>query len=246
VGTVLCLSPALFADVTVSTSVSLTSLEILPASGTLQLITPWPASVFAQASDSLGGDDTELDIVLGAATSVNASTTLASASGTSSALAVTSNGSSGVLIPNIDGSASSVGVGQLAGLFEITGVDSAVNVQISAVLSVNQTLVTEGGGQSATSEAIFDLEMPDLGGTILLFDNPLSIGANGSAAFSSSPTLTQTVTLQPNTPYAFIAGAEAESSGLNAVPEPSFFFLGVAGLLLFAAVGRRAAKATLP
>jgi hypothetical protein len=53
--------------------------------------------------------------------------------------------------------------------------------------------------------------------------------------------LTDSVTLQPDTPYFLIAGVDAESSGMN-VPEPSFFAittLGLSALLAAATLHRK-------
>ena len=233
---VLCLFPvSLRADVIVSTSLNLTGLQISTSSGTLQLLSPLTAAAFAQAQDSLGGLDQHFNSVNDGTTSASALTFLASASGAASAPLLDASASSGVNISAIDAAASSVGRGSLRGSFEIVGATGPVSVQFTAMLETDQSLATLGLGQSATSEVIFNFNLPDLSDQpLLFFDNPLQIGPNDSVSNTATPTLTASVTLQPNTPYSFITEVDAESSGLNTVPEPSSFLLFLTVLVLFA------------
>jgi hypothetical protein len=233
---ILCLfSVSLRADVIVSTSLNLTGLQISPSSGTLQVLAPLTASAFAQAQDSLGGFDQQFNSVDDGTTSASALTFLAGASGAASAPLLDANASSGVNISGIEAAASSVGRGSLRGSFEIVGATAPVSVQFTAMLQTDQSLSTLGFGQSATSEVIFNFNLPDLPDQpLLFFDSPLQIGPNDSLSNTASPTLTASVTLQPNTPYSFITEADAESSGLNAVPEPSSLLLLLTVSVLFA------------
>jgi hypothetical protein len=225
---------SLRADVIVSTSLSLTGLQISPSSGTLQILSPLTASAFAQAQDSLGGLDQQFNSVDDGTTSASALTLLASASGAASAPLLHANAGSGVNISGLEAAASSVGRGSLQGSFEITGATAPVNVQFQAMLQGDQSLSTPGTGQSATSEVIFTLILPDLPNQpLLFFDNPLTIGANDSGSNTTSPTLTASVTLQPNTEYSLITEVDAESSGQNAIPEPSSLLLLLTVLVLF-------------
>lgn len=233
---VLCVFPAsLRADVIVSTSLSLTGLQISPSSGTLQILSPLTASAFAQAQDSLGGLDQHFNSADDGATSATALTLFANSSGAASAPLLDANAGSGVNISALEAAAASVGRGSLRGTFEIIGATAPVNVQFQAMLQISQSLSTPGAGQSATSEVIFTLFLPDLPNQPLLFlDNPLTIGASDSGSDTMSPTLTASVTLQPNTEYSFISEVDAESSGHNSVPEPSSLLLLLTVLVLFA------------
>lgn len=233
---VLCVFPAsLRADVIVSTSLSLSELQISPSSGSLQILSPLIASAFAQAQDSLGGLDQHFNSVGDGTTSASALTLLATASGAASAPLLDANGSSGINISAIGAAASSVGRGSLSGSFEIIGTAAPVTVQFRAMLQTDQSLSTPVTGQSATSEVIFNLDLPDLPNQpLLFFDNPLQIGPNDSISSMTSPTLTASVVLDPNTPYSLITEVDAESSGLNTVPEPSSLLHLLTVLVLFA------------
>jgi hypothetical protein len=240
----LCLYPAAApADVIVTTNLSLSGLQISPANGSLLILPGVLATASAQAQDSLGGADAQSNTVIDAATSASAATALANANAAASAVALTASATSGVNIPQITAFASSGAngdpFGSLFGQFEIVGTTGSVFVQLKALLDYSQSLSTTGYGLSAFSEVIFNLLLPDLSGApVLFFDNPITIGPNDFNAAAGSPVLSAFVTLQTDTPYSFIAGVDAESSGLSQVPEPSSLFLAatvcVFSALLFA------------
>ena len=225
---------AVRADVVIDSSLSLTQLQILPSAGSVQFFSPFNASAFAQVFDSLGGADQQFNSVDDGATSASASTTFAHATASASALSMTASTTAGVNIPQITadaGTAPGSPYGLLQGLFEITGATGPISVQFKASLDVHQFLSTSGGGQLATSEAIFNLLLPDISGDpILFFDDLRSIGPNDSSASSSSATLSGFVMLQPDTPYYLIANTDPDVFGSSSVPEPSSFWLSLAVL----------------
>jgi hypothetical protein len=228
------------ADVIVNTQLDLTALQIAPTTGTLDILSPLTALTFAQALDSLGGSDAQSNSVNDSATSANAATTLANAKGTASAPDLKGSVAANVNLPaNFDGFANSTGQSSLSGTFEITGATGPVNVTFNAFLSINQFLETTGAGQSATSETIFTLLLPDLSqNPILAFDNPLAIGPGQVLSYSNSPTLTTSMSLQPNTRYSFVASLDAESNGVSITPEPSSLGLALTLAGLLAVLGR--------
>lgn len=198
----------------------------------------------------MSGSNSQFNQVNDSSTSVTAPTSLASASAAASSLSDTvsllaASASSGVNIPGVTASASSTGQGGLGGDFGGTGLfeiisasNTSVNVTFSAKLSGSQSLTTNAFGQSATSEIIFNLLLPDIGSVVFFLDNPLSIGPSASLVDPLSTTLINTVTLQTNTDYTLIAEADAESSGLNTIPEPSSFFLTAFGFFAVLFAGR--------
>ena len=227
----LCLySAGVRADVIVSTGISLNNLQILPANGALVILPGVLASASAQAQDSLGGNDAQSNTFTDAAASANALTALANANAASSAMGLTASATSGVNIPQITAFASSgangAPFGSLFGQFEIVGTTGPVAVQLRALLDYTQSLSTTGGGVSASSEDIFNLLLPEVSGSpVLFFDNLLTIGPNDSMSAMGTRTLSAFVTLDPGTTYNFIAEVDSESSGLSQVPEPSSLFL---------------------
>jgi hypothetical protein len=230
----LTLCSAVKADVVVISSLSLSQLQIVPTSGTLQILSPFSASANAQAQDDISGMNSQFNQVNDSATSAAAATAFAIASGAASSVSLTASAASGVNIPEITSFASSTGQSGLGvdfggtGQFEIVSPsNTTVTTSFNAGFTGAQSLTTTGGGQFATSEIIFNLMLPDLGSnsSVLFYDNPLSIGPNGMLMGSFSNTLMSSVDLQTNTPYSLLLEVDAESSGYNFVPEPSYSFL---------------------
>jgi hypothetical protein len=248
--------PALEAGVIVNTSISLTNLQILPASGTLDLLSPLTASAYASVFNSLGGADSQFNTIDNGATSASASTAYATANTAASATALTTSASNAVNLPGIDATAGTVGPGPYgslcggnvapcfnAGGFEImdsSGAKNPVSVVFNSTLSYSQLLVTNAYGLSASSEVIFQLDLPDIG-QMLFLDNPLSIsGPNQNAVAAGNPVLSMSTTLVTNTVYSLFIEADAESSGVDSrTPEPSSIFLAAAGLAMLLATRAR-------
>ena len=193
------------------------------------------ATAFAQAQDSLGGFSQQYDAEDNATASASANTALASASSTASEPAMTSISQSGVGIPNITASAlSEIGNGNPASLLGEFSVSAATTLQFSASITIEQSLFTDNFGVSGSSEAQVGIFLGN-GDVPIFFDNPLTIGPNDSAAFSSTSALNGTTSLlQPNTNYDIFIQTDAESSGVTMAPDPSSVCLSatVLGLIL--------------
>jgi hypothetical protein len=249
------LCPAGRADINVSTSITLDQLQITPSIGTFQIISPFSASAFAQVFDSLGGSDQAFNSVNDGSTTASAATALVTASAAASVTAFTLGASSGVNIPaSVNATAGTnpgAPVALLEGFFEIVNPldarQSSVNVLWNATLEANQSLSTTGSGSSASSEAIFQLLLPDVSAAPFLFyDNPLQIGADSQLSTGSQTlTLNGSATLQTNTEYLMIAGADAETPPPPPTPEPSYMLLVGAGLSSLAALRARQRKRAL-
>jgi hypothetical protein len=233
------------ADVMVSTFLDLTQFQVLPSVGVFAALSPFTASANALAQDDLG-NDSQFNQVNDASTTANAATTFAGASGGAAAASLTASSSSSVNIPGVlPYFASSAGEGGLGGDFGGTGLfeildpsnptPSPVSVTFSATLSGSQSLFTDGSGVFATSEIVFNLLLPDLGLVPISLDTPQSIGPSTSLVSPYNHTLTGTAMMFTNTEYTLVAEVDAESSGLNAVPEPSFLLqteIGIFAILL--------------
>ncbi len=223
-------------NVIINSSLKLTQLQLLPSAGSVQYLSPFNASTFTQVFDSLGGSDQQYNSVDDGATSSSSTTSLVSATAAASATALTASTSGSLFIPQITASAGTnpgSPYGLLQGFFEIVGATGPVTVQLKASLMESQSLTTTGFGMSASSEAIFNLLLPDISSDpVLFFDDPLSIGPNGSVSDSQSPTLTASVTLQAGTEYYLIANTDPDFFGTSATPEPSSLSYLLTGLAL--------------
>jgi hypothetical protein len=200
---------------------SLSNLQITTATGAVQFSTSPGASAFAQAQNSQGDADASFDD----GTGVSATVPWASGQGSASAAGLTADGTSSVNIPGtVTGQASSVGQGSLFTSFMITGGTGDVVVDFSALLGGSQLVQTGMFGQSASSEAIFNLFLD--GGSVLFYDSILNImGPNMSQAQMINLTLTRSLTLQYGVEYSIFAGVDTESSGITATPEPATIIL---------------------
>jgi len=183
---------ALRADA-VSASSIIAQLQILPSAGSVDFLSPWFASVFAQTQDSLGGFDQQFSSVPDGFATASAMTSLANASGTAVFPQLNASSASGVDIPDITAFAASTAnggpFGSLFGQFEITGAPGPVSVQFTALLNYSQLVSTSDAGGAATSEVIFNLLLPDVSDSPILFlDNPLSIGPNAFQSAAPAPT----------------------------------------------------------
>jgi hypothetical protein len=251
VGFALIFCSALRADVMVSTNIALTGLTITPDSGSVSYLPGTDATAFGQVfDDPLGNSSYDGPYtVVDSNTSANTTTGLASGGAAVSAPLGTMSGFSGVALSGTLGRADSDGNSELEGTFEILdgGTDTnPVNVSFAATLAVNQSLLTDIFGVSATSETTYQYMLPDLDangnfiGTLLFYDSsPLTIGSNSTFANAASPTLSSSALLQFNTPYSFFEEVDAESSGVDSTPEPSTILLMTAGLTGLLYIRRR-------
>ncbi len=230
---------ALRADVIVSTSLSLTNLQITPGVGTLQLsLAP---GVFGDVFDTLGDYNFAFDFSDDPALA-NASIPLAFINNSASvAGGLGATASSGVSILGIDAEAGTDtgNNATITGTLNILDPGGAsadpqsVDVLFTALLNASQTLFTDPLGVSAFSEVTFALNLPDLGDSgnnFLFFDNLETIGSDSSNSTSSTPTLSETASLLTNTDYSFLLEADAESNGVNSTPEPASLILMAAAL----------------
>ena len=268
-GALLCIGPsAVWAGVIVNSSISLESLTATPSSGASGLSTAFGVTAFAQAGDSItaGFPATAFDLEAGtAAIAGPVASSLAAAFGIADPSSWTGTASSSISIPNITASASSVGQSQLGlggDYIVITGGTgpsdtSPVDVTFSATLTGTQTLATPTAGVYASSEIDFQLLLLNAPSNqpcppqpafssgppcpVLYFDSPLSIGPDQFLSSPYSATLTSApVPLQLNTQYFIVAALDSESSGVNAVPEPSCLLLVALGTPAFLLLRRRA------
>ena len=176
---------------------------------------------------------------------------MAAGMGSASASALSgSSGASGSLPGTTAGFDTSTGRGSIDGEFEITGASGSVNVTFSAAVSGKLNLSSDAYGVFGQGETDFALSVN--GNPVLFSDQILSIGPDQTRSATISDTLTETIPLMADTPYYFVAEADAEAnmvnSSVSAVPEPAGVAEVAAGLAMLAlavsssAWRRRAAK----
>ena|SRR5271157_374323 len=226
----LLLAPPLLAESDSSSSISLTSLTITPASGSVVFTDPWTAEAFAQAQNSLGGFNQNFNSSIGSQVQANAFVQFATGQALADPVNLVLSAGSTVNIPTIPigfVSASSQGTADIFNsTFMVTGGTGQVNVTFNAMLNSLQTLFTDIHGINATSEVVFALA---INGNVVLFrDSPLVIGSNMSQELPFSGTLTNMMTLNYDEDYTIYLELDAESSG-QSVPEPSTIALLVGG-----------------
>jgi RHS repeat-associated protein len=203
----------------VAVSNSFGSVTITPASGTLSFTSPLQTAAFAQAGAN--GQYSALTPSVASATDIPAPGSLATGAGT--ALLSPMSGSSratGLIDGTTVGFDTSTGQASANGVFQITGASGPVRVTFSVVINGELTLFTDAYGVAARGESVFALSIngiPDL-----FSDIPLSIGPNQTQILPFSQTLSDTMTLMPNTPYWLFEQADSEALVINsstAVPD---------------------------
>jgi hypothetical protein len=218
-----------------SSSLVISNLSIVPTAGVVS-VDPWFAEASATANNSLGQIDGQFDFSDTLALAA-AAVTFASGSSYGNALDAMAGAASGVTLPGALNQAASDGRGSLYTFFMILGGAGDVDVTFSMDVDGSQHFLTDALG-SYRSELVATLEVD---GDLVLFWQSLLTGGPGSPDTTTplSTTLTATRTLTFGTPYFIFIQADSESSGLNAVPEPSVLALLAAGGLARAVVRRR-------
>ena len=224
------ISPPLYADSTSTSSIQVSNFTMTSSSGTIVFLDLWTAEAFAQAQNSLGGNNSQYNSSLGGLAQASASVQFASAQSSADALNMIQMGSAGVNIPEGLIAASAMSQETLYNMFEITGAGGPVNVTFGVMLNSMQSLFTDSSGLFASSEVAFTLSVD--GNVVLFSDIANQIGPNGSWTNNFSDELRNTISLNENQPYQITLFADPELSGGNA-PEPPTIALALAG----AAVG---------
>ena len=229
---------SLRATVTSNASISLTSLQIVPAAGTFTLVSPWMATAFAQGQNSLGQLDQQFSGP-GLTENATAMVTDVAASGSADANLLTAGASSMIDISGMGlMTGSSTGQSSLTSMFEITGGTGSVNVQFTANVARMIALSTDAFGQFAEEELISSLLLD--GNPVLSSLDLASIGPDSSFNMMVSGTQTQTETLQFNTVYSvdYVFDNDNYPNINGMIPEPATIWLIGVPLGLFVA-GRR-------
>jgi RHS repeat-associated protein len=227
-GLYLAVMPSARATITVDSSSSFTNITINPSSGTLYYLSAFSSSAYAQA-----GGNTQLSPVAANATDVPVPGGPATGSGTASYSLLTGSASATGFIPDgVAGFDTSAGRASLNTTFEITNTMSPVSVTFSATIMGNLSLMSDAYGVSGQGENVFTLSIN--GNPVLFNDQLLSIGPSQTMNGGYSTTLTDTITLTPDTTYSLWIEADSEANVVNGTtpaPEPSVSAMAGCGLL---------------
>ena len=227
----------------VDSSLTISNLTIMPASGSASFELPLSTSAATNAFNSLGESVSNGNFGTGTDVSANAVVTFAQGS----AQALASNNSVGASASvNIGGGTVLAGVtlngsvADLSGFFDITGtapVDVTFSMQVSGSLSG----LSDALGFLQTGDLTAEL---DIDGTPVLFDFetlpglPSLVGINNfpNTTIPISETLTGNIMLDPTVSHFFEVHADAEVQAFN-IAEPGSLSLLLAGLGALAWLG---------
>jgi RHS repeat-associated protein len=232
------------ANIFVEATNSFSGVTIVPTSGSVEYLTPLQSSAYGQAGAN--AQYSSIDPSAASSTDVPVTGGLATGAGSASAASFAGFSSATGFIPGTTaGFDTSTGRASIIGQFEIIGALGTVNVTFSTLFSGGLSLSSDAYGVSGQGETDFALTVD--GNPVLFNDQILTIGPDQTQSATVSETLTGMITLQTDTPYYFVAGADAETDIVNsstAVPEPGTFGLaagGLAALGLVSLVRRRRA-----
>ena len=226
----LLLSPGLLhASAIVNSSISLTQLQILPSSGTLQFLSPITATAFTEALTSLGELDQQFASADDADATAASLTSLAAANAIGSAPSLTA-AVSGHIDSNVPAFASATARGGFSGQFQILGATGPVSLQFIATVMYNQSLSTDSSGLSADSDVTLVLNL-DNGDQPLFLNNLLQIGPSSSDSASFSGDITGSSSVTAGDPVFFTFELDTQDH-TNDTPEPAAILLTVPALSL--------------
>ena len=225
-GLLLGVSSTAYADAISTTTVSFTNFQIAPATGTVTF-TPTAASAVALATNSFGQSAPVMSNTLPIA-QANTSVLFASSSSVANTTNFTSNASSSLSLTGCTCQASSAGQGNLSATFVITGGTGNVNVNISALFTTLQSVMTDLTGTFSQSQVITTLTLNG----VALFDvtNIVNIAGNTSGGASAQHQISEAVSLAFNVPHTIAIHIHAGSLAGNEIPEPATMVLLISGL----------------
>jgi RHS repeat-associated protein len=230
------------ADIFVEATSSFSGVTIVPTSGSVEYLTPLQSSAYGQAGAN--AQYGSIDPSTASSTEVPVTGGLVTGAGSASASSFAGSSSATGFIPGTTaGFDTSAGRASIIGEFEIIGALGTVNVTFSTLFSGGLSLSSDAYGVSGQGETDFALSVD--GNPVLFNDQILTIGPDQTQSGTVSETLTGMITLQTDTPYYFVAEADAETAIVNssvpAVPEPSAVSLVLVGvaMLAFISLARR-------
>ncbi len=223
-----------YADAISFTSLTFSSFQIVPTSGTIVFSLP-RTQALARATNSLGEESLELVVSESpiAVQLANASVSFASGFAIADPLNFIGSQNSNAMLSGCNCEAFGVGQTVLQKTFVITGGTGNVDVTFSAVLLTMQTVMTDEFGTFAGSNVLAGIHLGSSSIFPTLF-SVIEIGPNDSRVSNIEHQLSQVLTLQFNTVYRIDVSLSANSTVVNQspaeIPEPATMVLLVSGL----------------
>lgn len=229
-GIFLSIPSSVYADAFSLTVVNFSNIQITSSSGSITFGV-WQASAFSRAGHNLGGltEQTNTATSNGGHAVATSTVTFASATGVANALNPSVNASATVDLENCVCAAASTGRGTISNTFTVTGVDGMVDVNISGFFDSLQILSTDEFGALAQSQIILSVFVDSFSVFSMEFPR-LTIGTNSMDILLMIQQLAGTIAVQANTQHTVTISIQADSSGLDAVPEPATAVLLLSGL----------------
>ena len=229
-GMFLSIPSSAYADAFSLTVVNFSNIQITSSAGSITFGVG-QASAFSTAGHNLGGltEQTNTGTSNGGLAVATTTVTFASATGVANALNPSVNASATVDVQGCVCAASSIGRGTLINTFTVTGADGTVDVNISGFLDSLQILSTDEFGVLAQSQIVLSVLVDSISVFSMEFPR-LTIGTNSMDVLQMIQQLAGTITVTTNTQHTVSISIQADSSGVDAVPEPGTAVLLVSGL----------------
>ena len=229
-GVFLIIPSSVYADAFSLTVVNFSNIQVTSSSGSITFGV-WQANAFSTAGHNLGGltEQTNTATSNGGLAVATTTVTFASATGVANAANPSVNASSTVDIENCVCAASSIGRGTISNTFTVIGVDGTVDVNISGFLDSLQILTTDEFGVLAQSQIVLSVFVDSFSVFSMEFPR-LTIGTNSMDVLQIIQQLAGTIAVQANTQHTVTISIQADSSGVDAVPEPATAVLLLSGI----------------
>ena len=223
-----------YADAISTTSLTFSSFQIVPTSGSVVFSLP-TTQALARATNSLGEESLQV-VNSDSPTAIqlaSASVSFASGFAIADPLNFIGSQNSSAMVSGCNCEAFGVGQTVLQKSFVITGGTGNVDVTFSAVLLTMQTVMTDEFGTFAGSNVLAGIHLGSTSIFPAIF-SVVEIGPNDSRVSNIQHQLSQVLTLQFNTVYRLDVTLSANSTVINQspaeIPEPATAVLLVSGL----------------
>ena len=232
-----------------ASQLSFDSFTITPSAGSVQLLTPWYLTAWANADGNTAYQAGWVPPVSAQAQSAFSTAYSAPSATVPPTLSISGFASTLSDVPDqVQASAYSDARATLANAFIITGGEGSLNLTYAVTLNGHLSVFTDEYGLKARTQTIFDLETTYGDGTqdttAIFKDDMLEVGPNDAASLDFSVTLTSPpLNCYYGTNYVVYLEVDSESQVVNNIPDTSctlaLLGLGIFSLLAYDWCGKR-------